>query len=118
MAAGDGLGQLTEHRSVLGRYTVRDRTRDPSAAVEVHVLDRQAGLVADDSGGFGDGERFGRGQALCLSGVSFRVGQSGRGYSGDVFGIDEGLSTVPGGHEDGSIDRLHFEADRDGTWRL
>ena len=47
MAARDGLGQLTEHRSVLGRYTVRDRTRDPGITVEVDVFDRLAGLVAD-----------------------------------------------------------------------
>ena len=63
-------------------------------------------FVADDGGGFGDGQRFGPGQAVCLAGVSLRVGQSGRGYCSDVFGIDEGLCTVPGGHDDGSIDRL------------
>ena len=63
MAAGPRLGQLTKHRSVLGRDTVRDRTRDPGVADEVDVFDLLAGLVADDGGGFGDGERFGPGQA-------------------------------------------------------
>jgi len=36
------------------------------------VFDLLAGLVADDGGGFGDGERFGPGQAVCLAGVSVR----------------------------------------------
>jgi hypothetical protein len=53
-----------------------------------------------------DGERFGPGQTVGRAGVSLRVGQCGRRYRGDVFGVDEGLCTVPGGHEDGSIDRL------------
>src|ERR1700731_2236816 len=95
VAAGDRLRQVTEHRSVLGRYSVRDRARDPGLAVEVDVFDLLAGLVADDGGGFGDGERFGPGQAVCLAGVSVRVGQCGRGYRGDVFGVNEGLRTVP-----------------------